>query len=359
MESTILFASVNARVLEKRYSRAVPLEVPRKKTQLREIGIDMFSREERVEYLKKYGNHCMSFSQFQHEMHYFDITGIGYIAYRKKWGRRFVLADPVCHENDREYLLGEFLKDKTDSVFVQVSEPVADLLHEKFALYSSQFGIETIVDLKTWDLKGKKKQILRTAINKAQKEGIRFVELNEGGDYDDALTEKWMRTRRVKKKEVVFLIRTKNQEYQEGTRRFYAFSGDEAVGFIHFDPVYENGKVIGYVPNISRFSPEFKQGIFYPLMVHAIEVFKQEGVPSLYLGISPAAVDATDKPCESKIFKMIVRLLYKFGNYFYSFKGLQFTKSRFQGVEVKTFCSHKEMLPTRSFLTVFHMCNII
>ncbi|HNX05837.1 MAG TPA: alpha-E domain-containing protein, partial [Opitutales bacterium] len=41
---------------------------------------------------------------------------------------RFVLADPVCHESDREYLLGEFLKDKTDSVFVQVSEPVADLL---------------------------------------------------------------------------------------------------------------------------------------------------------------------------------------------------------------------------------------
>jgi lysylphosphatidylglycerol synthetase-like protein (DUF2156 family) len=359
MESTILFASVNAQVLEKQYDSVVPLEVPKKKTRFREIGIDMFSMEERVGYLKKYGNHCMSFSQFQPEMHYFDISGIGYIAYRKRWGRRFVLADPVCDERDREYLIGEFLKDKTNTAFIQVSEPVADLLHEKFGMYSSQFGIESIVDLKTWDLKGKKKQVLRTAINKAQKEGVRFVEMNEGSTFDDNLSKTWMRTRRVKKKEVVFLIRTKDQEYQVGTRRFYAFLGEEALGFIHFDPVYEGGKLIGYVPNISRFSPDFKQGIFYPLMVHAMETFKSEGVPSLYLGISPAAVDDTDKPCESKLFKTIVRLLYKYGNFFYSFKGLQFTKSRFQGTEVKTFCSHTELLPTRSFITVFHMCNII
>ncbi|MRR14793.1 DUF2156 domain-containing protein, partial [archaeon] len=124
-------------------------------------------------------------------------------------------------------------------------------------------------------------------------------------------------------------------------------------------PVYENGQLLGYVPNISRSSPKFKQGIFYPLMVHAMETFKKEGVPSLYLGISPAVVDEDDKPCESKIFKFTVRLLYKFGNYFYSFKGLHFTKSRFQGREVRTFVGHNAMLPTRAFLTVFHMCNII
>ncbi|HNY66196.1 MAG TPA: DUF2156 domain-containing protein [Deltaproteobacteria bacterium] len=359
MESTVLFASVNAQVLEKQYTRVVPLEAPKPRTRFREIGIDMFGTEERIEYLKKYGNHCMSFSHFQDEMHYFDISGIGYIAYRKKWGRRFVLADPVCHENDREYLLGEFMKDRIGTTFVQISEPVAELIHEKFGLYSSQFGIETIVDLKTWDLKGKKKQVLRTAINKARKDGIRIVELEESSEFDDALSRKWMRTRKVKRKEVVFLIRNKDQKYQEGTRRFYAFMGDEALGFIHFDPVYENGKLIGYVPNISRFSPDFKQGIFYPLMVHAMETFKNEGVPYLYLGISPLVVDEKDKPCESKLFKFFVRQFYKFGNYFYSFKGLHFTKSRFQGREVKTFCAHAEMLPTRAFITVFHMCNVI
>ncbi len=358
METSIQFASVSAQVLEKPYTRVVPLDTHKAKKRFREIGIDMFSFEERVEYLKKYGSHCMSFSQFQQDMHYFDISGIGYIAYRKKWGGRYVLADPVCDAKDREYLIGEFLKDKTHTSFIQISEPVAELIHDKFGYYSSQFGVETIVDLKNWDVKGKKKQVLRTSINKAEKDGVRFVEMKKALD-DKALSKEWMRTRAVKRKEVVFLIRPKDQEYQEGTRRFYAFLGEELLGYIHFDPVYENGKVLGYVPNISRFSPKFKQGIFYPLMVHAMETFKKEGVSSLFLGISPLVVDPQCKPCESKLFKFSVKLLYKYGNWFYSFKGLHFTKSRFQGKEVKTFCSHGEMLPTRSFLSVFRMCNII
>ncbi|MRR14035.1 DUF2156 domain-containing protein [archaeon] len=319
----------------------------------------MFTFDERLEYFRKYGNHCMSFSQFQPEMHFFDISGTGYIAYRKKWGARYVLADPVCDGKDREFLIGEFLKDKTHTAFIQISEPVAELIHEKFGLYSSQFGVETIVDLKNWDLIGKKKQVLRTSINKAHKDGIRFVEMYPTKESDDKLNRIWMRTRAVKRKEVVFLIRPKDQEYQEGTRKFYALKGEELIGFIYFDPVFEGGKLIGYVPNISRFSPTFKQGIFYPLMVHAMDKFKEEGVPFLYLGLLPAVVDERDKTCESWLFKCVVRLLYHYGNFFYSFKGLHFTKSRFQGREVKTFCAHGEILPVRSFLTVFHMCNII
>lgn len=358
MRANVQYASATAHVMNHPLSKVMPLDTYKAKNRLREIGIDMFSQEERVSYFKKYGNHCMSFSQFQPNMSFFDISGIGYIAYMKKWGARYVLADPVCDEKDREYIIGEFLKDKTHTAFIQISEPVAELLHYKFGLYASQFGIETIVDLKAWDLKGKKKQVLRTSINKAQKDGVRFVEMIAETN-DDELTREWMSTRAVSRKEVVFLIRPKKQEYQDGTRKFYAFMGEELLGYIHFDPVYENSKIIGYVPNISRFSPKFKQGIFYPLMVHAIETFKQEGIPSLYLGISPAAVDDQDREYESKILKFLVRQLYKFGNWFYSFKGLQFTKSRFQGKEVKTFCAHAEMLPTRSFLTVFHMCNII
>lgn len=358
MRANIQYASANAHVLEQPYSKAMPLKPSPAKKRFREIGIDMFTVEERIGYLKNFGNHCMSFSQFQADMHYFDISGIGYIAYRKKWGARYVLADPVCDEKDREYIIGEFLKIKTHTAFIQISEPVAELIHEKFGMYSSQFGVETIVDLNTWDLKGKKKQILRTSVNKAVKDGVRFVEMEEEMN-DVDLTKQWMSTRAVSKKEVVFLIRPKDQEYQEGTRKFYAYLGGELLGYIHFDPIYENGNVLGYVPNISRFSPKFKQGIFYPLMVHAMETFKKEGVPYLYLGISPAVVDDQDKACESKLFKFFVRQLYKYGNMFYSFKGLHFTKSRFQGKEVKTFCAHSGMLPTRAFLTVFHMCNII
>ena len=338
-------------------ARIFPLHLHRPQAAADNAGIDKFSLDERIDYLRKYGDHCMSFSALQPRMQYFDVPDMGYIAFRQQWGTRFVLADPVCAEKDREFLIAEFLKEKKDTAFAQISEPVAELLAEKFGYYSTQFGVETIVDLETWDLKGKKKQVLRTSINKARKDGVHFVEKYEANG-DRALTDEWLKTRKVRNREILFLIRPMDMEYQEGTRRFYAYQGDELLGFIYFDPVYSDDKLISYVPNISRFSHDFKQGIFYALMGHAMEIFKAEGVKCMYLGLSPLVVNEHDLPYESRIVKLMIRFLYKYGNMVYSFKGLYFTKSRFQGKDYKTFCAHKERLPVKSFLSMFRLANI-
>jgi phosphatidylglycerol lysyltransferase len=320
--------------------------------------VDLFTLAERVSYLRRFGDHCMSFSMLQPGMQYFDVPGVGFITFQKKWGTRFVLADPICDVKDRETLIREFLKDGSNTAFVQISQGVAELLHDRFGLYATQFGIESVVELAKWDLKGKKKQVMRTSINHAMKEGV-LIEENYDADGCHKLTDEWLKTRKVRNREVVFLIRPMDQEYQVGTRKFCAYHNGELVGFVFFDPLYKDGKVISYVPNISRFSNKFKYGIFYPLMCHAMDVFKKEGVKYLHLGLCPTYVDKDDLPCEAKIVKKIVRLLYEYGNWVYSFKGLYFTKSRFDGVEQKTFCAHREMLPAKSFLTLFRLANII
>jgi len=319
---------------------------------------DLFTLKERISYLRNYGSHCMSFSLLQGGMHYFDVPGVGFIAYRNLWGIRAVLADPVCHLKDREIIISEFLKDGKKTGFVQISQGVARLLHEKFGYYGTQFGIEVNVDISTWDLKGKKKQVIRTALNHAKKQGI-VIDETLRRDSCRTLTDEWLKTRRVKNREIAFLIRPMDMDYQEGTRKFYAYQGDELIGFIYFDPVYHSNRVTGYAPNISRFSTKFRTGIFYPLMIHALEVFKSEGVKYLQLGLCPAVVDDTDMPGESTMVKKIIRLLYRYGNMIFSFKGLYFTKTRFGGEETKTFCAHTERLPIKSFLTLFKLANII
>lgn len=339
-------------------AKILPLPIRTVPKTAQRAGIDVFSLDERVSYLKRYGDHCMSFSAMQPGMHYFDIPGIGFIAYKTQWGSRYVLSDPVCDKKDREFIISEFLKDDKSAAFAQISEPVAELIAEKFGYYSTQFGVETLVDLEDWDLKGKKKQVLRTSINKAQKDGVRFIEKDHKNG-ERKLTDEWLKTRKVRNREILFLIRPMEMDYEEGTRRFYAYKGDELLGFIYFDPVYSGNKVVSYVPNISRFSHDFKQGIFYPLMVHAMEVFKSEGIKYMHLGLSPMVVEEDDLHYESSIVKSIIRLLYKYGNMIYSFKGLHFTKSRFQGKDCKTFCAHKKMLPTRDFLSMFRLAKII
>lgn len=320
-------------------------------------SIDLFPFEERLAYLKKYGNHCLSFSLLQQGMHYFDVPDIGFIAFGQRWGKRFVLADPVCDTKYRETLLKRFINQYSDPVFVQISQDIAELIHARFGYYTTQFGVEINVDLEKWDLKGKKKQILRTSVNHARKAGV-LIEENCTVNSCQKLNDEWLKTRKVKNREIGFLIRPMDMDYQEGTRKFYAYLDGELIGFIFFDPIYMDNRIIAYVPNISRFSNKFKPGIFYPLMIHAMDIFKQEGVKYLHLGLCPLVTDDNDMPGESVILKRINRLLYNHGNWIFSFKGLYFTKSRFGGTESRIFGGTREKLPVRSFLALLKLCNV-
>ena len=51
---------------------------------------------QRVGFLKKYGTHSQSFSTLQPGMQYFDVPGVGYIAYMRKWGENFKTY--CCHK---------------------------------------------------------------------------------------------------------------------------------------------------------------------------------------------------------------------------------------------------------------------
>lgn len=321
-------------------------------------GVNQFSLDERLTYLKNYGSHCMSFSGLQPGMKYFDIPEVGYITYKDQWGIRAVLSDPVCDRADRETLVREFLRMGEKIEFVQISEGMADLLHDRFGYYCTQFGVEPVIDLQTWNLRGKKKQVLRTSINHMKSENI-IIREKQGDSGQMQLTREWLKTRKVKNREISFLVRPMDMDYEEGVRRFFAYLDGELIGFIIFDPMYEGGDLMSYTPNISRFSQRFRQGIFYSLIVCAMEIFKEEGIRYLHLGLCPLVVDEKDKICESKILKKVIRLLFEYGNNLFSFKGLYFSKSRFCGKEYKTFCAHRRNLPLKSFLTMFKIANMI
>ena len=317
-----------------------------------------FTFTERVGFLKKYGTHSQSFSTLQPGMQYFDVPGMGYIAYMRKWGGTFVLSDPVCAPEDFGNLLESFHQRFPNASYIQVSKPVVDFLHLRFGLYGTQFGSESRIDLGRWSLSGKKKQILRTALNQAGKNGITVKE-RFSDDHTREISEAWIRTRKCKSNEIRFLIRPMEMDYRENERHFYAYQDGKAVGFIYFDPIYRNNEIISYVPNISRANADFRQGIFYTLMAHAMEVFKAEGVPYLDLGLIPLSLDPATEHQESRLLKRLLHGLYEKGNFLYNFKGLEFTKSRFRGETFKTYCCHKRSIPALEFLAMFKLTRLL
>ncbi|PIE43103.1 MAG: hypothetical protein CSA50_06855 [Gammaproteobacteria bacterium] len=325
---------------------------------LGESDKNSFTFSERVEYLKKFGAHSQAFSTLQPDMEYFDMPGIGYIGYMKKWGKVYVLSDPVAAPTNFELLLTEFYQKNPNAVFIQITKPVVDILHKRFDYYGTQFGSESKINLANWNLKGKKKQILRTALNQSIKSGIEVKE-RYSDDHTREISEAWIKTRKCKSNEIRFLIRPMAMKYKENERHFYAYQNGKAVGFIYFDPIYEKNQIVSYVPNISRACAEFKQGIFYTLMCHAIEVFRKEGVPYIDLGLIPLSLSDECEPQESKTLKKVMKLLYEKGNFLYNFKGLEFTKSRFRGSIEKTYCCHKTALPVFEFLSMFKLTKVI
>ncbi|PSF10682.1 hypothetical protein C7H09_07005 [Marinobacter fuscus] len=317
-----------------------------------------FGFSERVGYLKKYGRHSQSFSTLQPGMRYFDLEGIGYIAYMRKWGGTFVLSDPVCAPEHFPVILEHFHQRFPNASYIQVSRPVVDFLNLRFGLYGTQFGSESRIDLGAWSLSGKKKQVLRTALNQADKNGITVKE-RFSDDHTREISEAWIRTRKCKSNEIRFLIRPMEMEYRENERHFYAYQDGKAVGFIYFDPIYRNNEIISYVPNISRANADFRQGIFYTLMAHAMAVFREEGVPYLDLGLIPLSLDAQTEHQESRLLKALLHGIYEKGNFLYNFKGLEFTKSRFRGERFKTYCCHKRAIPALEFLAMFKLTRLL
>jgi phosphatidylglycerol lysyltransferase len=313
----------------------------------------------RIACLKQFGSHPMSFSTMQPDMSYFELPGIGYIAYARYLRMQFALADPVCAPGQRGLLLDRYLERFPRAVFVQVSKAVVEHLHGRHGYCGTQFGSESKLALAEWTLRGARKQIIRTAVNGARAQGI---EIREGGfDHDvKRISEAWIRTRRCKNNEIRFLIRPMLIDYREGTRYFYAHDPDgEAVGFIFFDPIYSDGRLAGYVPNISRSSANFRQGLWYALMAHAIAVFKEEGVPWLDLGLVPLQMGAEVEPQESRILRMTMAVIRERMDFLYNFKGLEFAKSRFQGRIEKTYCCHRSAMPALAMTAMFRLTRII
>ena len=321
-------------------------------------GPEGFSQAERVRYLKEYGSHSQAFSSMQPGMEYFDLAGIGYIAFMRRWGVLLVLADPVCDQKHFEFITEKFLTRHPGAQFIQVTKPVVDILHRKYGYYGTQFGSEIRIDLQKWDLKGRKKQVIRTAINQAKAMGVEVRESPVDG-HTQEISESWLKTRACRKKEIRFLIRPLKNDYTENSRHFYAYLDGKAVGFVFFDPIYERSQIISYVPNISRACVSFKQGLWYVIMSRAMEIFQAEGVSYLDLGLVPLMVDKEVEPQESRVFRRLLHVVHDKCSFLFNFSGLEFAKGRFNGQTDRNYCCHTRAVPALSLLALWRVTGII
>lgn len=330
---------------------------------------DAATKQRVWDFLCKYGSGSLSYSALQEGMQWFIVPDVGFIQYEPMETivhNAVCLGDPICAPENRERLLGEFIKKFHDPVFINISKETGKVL-EKLGFYINQMGVETSIDVQKFTLSGSKKEFLRSQKNRAAKDGVTVVEVGKAHITAKDLkhiSEEWMHRKTVHDHELSFLVRPAVFEDEPEVRKFVALRNNEVVAFVFFDPLWRDGKVFGYLANILRSLGEQSYSLTDVIIIEAIAQFKSEGIEELSLGLCPFFQVEDDSDFHhSKALTELYKYAYEHANHLYAFKSLAFHKERYRPDQpgarhIKVYGATKQALPLLSLYGVFRKMGI-
>jgi lysylphosphatidylglycerol synthetase-like protein (DUF2156 family) len=314
------------------------------------------SLDERIDLLRSHGRHAQAWATLQPGLTFIDVAtaaGPAFVATRCALGVTIVLGDPVCAPAALDEVLAAVVASTSSLLFFQVGDEVAARLRERHGLRTTPLGIEPVVDVATFSLRGRHKQALRSARNHAARAGV-VVDEVAPSDVDEEPARRWRLTRRRRRLSfIVPPLRLPDVEQRPGTgrRAFVARAADEILGFVVFDPLHDDGRVVGWTPSVSCGSVHFRPGLWYVLVTAAIERFRSEGAAVVNLGLAPLASPSSSSSSSSVLWRAF-RLLRRLG-LLYNFRGVEHAKRRFAGAPRTAWLAHRGALPLRALLALW------
>lgn len=320
--------------------------------------------ETRRALLRQYGGFTLAYSAtYQPNLkHFGDERGV--ITFQTMGRTALVLSDPIAPRDEWPALVDRFCAAWPGTTFWQISRPMAEILAAR-QFFVNEMGTETRLDLATYNFDGKEKRNLRMATNRMRKRGYVTRECAMS-ELDRAevqnLSDAWRQTRTIRRREVTFLNRPLVLEDEPDVRRFFTFDAEgKLVAFGFFDPVYENGEVVGYSTSFKRRLPEADLKAGQAITRVAIEQFQREGRKYLFLGLSPMA-DIADRDFKyNRLASLWFRFAFNnrlFNMYLYNLQGHAEHKREFRGISEQTYYASQNRLALPSLFKLAYVCRI-
>jgi len=151
-------------------------------------------------------------------------------------------------------------------------------------------------------------------------------------------------------------------EDETDVRKFFLIDPNgKPIAFVFLDPIYRDGKVIGYATSFKRRHPDTPQYGEQAIMKHIIEKLKTESVQQIKLGLSPlASMEATEFPASMTTGWLFGRTFESriVNQYFYHLKGHADYKRRFHGDEEPCYLAMPTRFSPRRLATLLALCGI-
>ncbi|MCR1782032.1 DUF2156 domain-containing protein [Nocardioides carbamazepini] len=257
------------------------------------------NRDRAVGHLQREGGGSISWMTTWPGVRYFyDPRGEGYIAYRRHLGIALALGDPIGTAGWRDRAPATFAAFCADEHLIPSHFAVSGRVARAIGGRSLQIGEDTLLDLPGLEFRGKRWQDVRTARNRAARDGIRF-ELVVLADADPrvvaqvrAISEGWLRRQRTP--ELGFTLGGVDHAMDPRVRVALALDADDRVhGFLSWLPVHGGGgRVDGWTLDLMRRPDDGFRPVIEFLIAESCLAFREEGARVVSLSAAPLARSA-------------------------------------------------------------------
>jgi phosphatidylglycerol lysyltransferase len=264
--------------------------------------------------------------------YFFSPLGQSVIAYVAKGRAAIALGEPIGPVEDRQEAVIGFREfcDRNDwfPVFYEV-RPESLKLYDSLRFQRVQIGEEAIVDLKTFSLKGKPFQSLRTACNRLTKTG-HWVHVFDPPINEELLqrlkpvSDEWLAMKNGAEKR--FSIGWFHREYLREC--YIGVVYDANGGIVAFANLLSGYNRKEVTVDLMRYRNEVEKGTMEFLFVSIIQHFQKLGYDSFNFSLSPLA--GVGKTPDAQRVEKGLSYFFEHLNQFYNFKGLHSFKEKFQ-----------------------------
>lgn len=236
--------------------------------------------------LIRHGGESMSFMTTWEGNHYwFSSTGRTGIAYRVLHGIALTVTGPFGDPTEYKQAMREFMafcesKGWSPSFYAVHDDQREEL--ESLGWSSIQVGTEMVIDPNKWETRGKKWQDIRTAINKAKRDGITDVLTTysqAGFDIDQQIveiSEQWAQLKALP--EMKFTLGGIEELRDERVALLYALDSDgKVLGVTSWLPTYREGRIVGWTLDFMRHRTDSPNGTMEFLIARMAERLRDQG----------------------------------------------------------------------------------
>jgi len=289
--------------------------------------------------LHKWGGDTISWmTTWPENRHMVTADGQSYLAFRKHAGVAVALGDPIGPPGSATATINDFIQmcDKAAMIpyIFSCNRSTADVT-DALGWQSVQVAEDNLIDLPALEFKGKKWQDIRTALNKAPKEGVTFRMVTLADEswglvrQVEQLSQEWLGDKELP--EMGFTLGGVTEALDREVKVGLAIGADGVVhGVTSWMPVYGgNDEVVGWTLDLMRRADGGFRATMEFLIASSCLYFKEQGAQYVSLSGAPLAKSHTEPEGESVVEKFLDTLGATLEPV-YGFRSLHNFKAKFQ-----------------------------